>query len=524
MPEPEEATAAASRADAELPDEHLQLSHDDDPRVVAEQAVEEYTNHVVPPSARLGRWQVFGGWYSIASAMAFLYYGALSAALVGTTQALIGLGAVVVVYSLLGSRSARQALRSGLNSTLLSRELFGARGAALGSLLIAAAATYYAVFESSVLAAAFQSYFGVWDIRVWYTLVVLGMLPLMLGGLQTWWSKLNSISLPVYFFGVVLAVVVAGARFGWDGAWSHFQPGANPHGIPGWLTVFVLYMGVWILIPDTQDAARMGRSEDAAFHAKVTFGWVFYLVSYAFNGLAGILIVALAGPAGAAASEGGVVQAVIRSLGLVGFLVIVVSQIRINSANFYFASINLDRFVAQFSKRRPNRRAWVFVIAAIVLALMFTNVFGYIAKALAWQGVLVVSWVAMVIVSWLFDRGAEVEYRPRRVKALAPGFAVWMVSSGVGIALLQMPDTLPVWSALAPLVSFALAGAGYAVLRAAGISGRRATTTPDVRSELPSPWDVRLRCAGCGLSYVGVEMDRDESGRVRCLECQSMTV
>ncbi|MEV8569735.1 hypothetical protein AB0436_29945 [Streptomyces sp. NPDC051322] len=524
MTAPDERTEPMKNGDVGPRAEGLEVSHSDDLRVVDRQAVEEYTNHAVPPSARLGRGRVFGGWYSLASAMAFVYYGALSANLVGNAQALIGLGVVVVTYSLLGSRAARQALRTGLNSTLLSRELFGARGAALCSLLIAAAATYYAVFESSVLAAAFQSYFGVWDIRIWYVLIVVGMLPLMLGGMQTWLSKLNSISLPLYFLGVVLAVVVAGVRFGWQGAWSHFQPVPDSHGIPGWLTVFVLYMGVWILFPDTQDAARMGTSEDAAFHAHVTFGWLYYLVSYAFNGLAGILIVALAGPTGTAASEGGVVQGVIRSLGVAGLLVIVVSQVRINSANFYFASINIDRFAAQFTQRRPSRRAWVVTLAAIVLALMFTDVFSYIAKALAWQGVLVVSWVAMMIVSWLFDRGAEVEYRPRRVKALAPGFAVWMVSSGVGIALLQMPDTLPVLSALAPLVSFALAGAGYAVIRAAGISGRRATTIPDVRLELSSPWNDRVRCAGCDLSYAGVEMDRDESGRVLCLECQATTV
>lgn len=499
----------------------LELRETDDPRVVERQTTEEYTNHVVPTSARLGRHTVFGGWSSIASAMAFVFYGALAASLVGVQQAVIGLVVVVVVYSVLGALSARQAIRTGMNSTLLSRELFGTKGAALCPLLIALAGTYYAVFEGSIVAAALQAYFGVWDIRIWYVIVVAAMLPLMLGGLQTWLSKLNGISLPIYFFGLIAAVVVAGIRFGWGGDWSHFDAPASPLGIPGWLTVVVLYMGVWILFPDTQDAARMARNEDRKFHEAVSFGWVFYTVAYLFNGLVGILVVALATPnTGQDTSEFGVVQGVVASIGILGLIVIIVSQVRINSANFYFASINAERFVAHFTRRNLSRTTWVVLLSGIVLVLMFTDVFSYIATALAWQGVLVVSWVAMMIVSWAFDRGRDPEFRPARIKAVAPGFVVWMAASGIGIALLQMPETLPVLSALAPLVTFVLAAA-YTAVRAAGLGGIRPTSADPVRESIEDPWAVRAKCGECDLHYVGVEMDVDRSSRVLCLDCQT---
>lgn len=55
-------------------------------------------------------------------------------------------------------------------------------------------------------------------------------------------------------------------------------------------------MGNWLLFPDTPEFARFGRPSDTRFHANITFGWAFYLVAYGFNGLAGILIVALAAP------------------------------------------------------------------------------------------------------------------------------------------------------------------------------------------------------------------------------------
>lgn len=509
-----------SEGAAVRPHPPIQISSADDPRVLERQVHEEYTNHVVPTTARLGKWGVLSGWSSIASAMAFVYYGALAATLVGVQQAIVGILLVVVVYSTLATKSAREAIRWGLNSTLLSRELFGFRGAALAPLLVASAGVYYAVFESSVLAVALQSYFQVWDIRVWYALVIAGMFPLMLGGMQTWLSKLNGVSLPIYFFGLLAAVVVAGIRFGWEGDWSAFQPLQTPTGIPGWLTVFVLYMGVWILFPDTQDAARFGRKTDLKFHERVSFGWAFYFVAYLFNGLAGIFIVALAAPQDGV-TESGVVHGVIASLGFLGLLVIIVSQIRINSANFYFASVNIERFVAHFSHRNLSRRVWVVVLLGVVFVLMFTNVFSYIAIALAWQAVLVVSWVGIMLIHWLLDRNNEPEFRPARLHSIAPGFVVWVVSSASGIILLQVPASLPTLSALAPLVSLAVSMLLYWAVRAAGLSGRKPLKADLLRSQVTDVWAARVKCSACNMSYVAFEMDTARSGGPLCLDCQS---
>src|SRR5262249_37669879 len=150
--------------------------------------------------------------------------------------------------------------------------------------------------------------------------------------------------------------------------------------------------GNWLLMPDTPEFARFGRLEDRRFHANITFGWAFYLIAYGFSGLTGIVIVALAAP-GVTIAESAVTTGIVASLGVVGLIVVIVSQVRINSANFYVASTCLERVVGHLSTRNLPRRAWVLLLALVTFTLMLTNVFSYIATALAWQGIVTVSWV-----------------------------------------------------------------------------------------------------------------------------------
>ena len=60
------------------------------------------------------------------SAMIWLFYGALVASLYGSVNAIIAMVIAVIAYSLLGALFSHWATRTGLNSTLLSRQAFGA--------------------------------------------------------------------------------------------------------------------------------------------------------------------------------------------------------------------------------------------------------------------------------------------------------------------------------------------------------------------------------------------------------------
>lgn len=216
----------------------------DDPQVVAAQRANDYSNHMVPITARIGRWQLTMSYWSLLSAMIWIFYGALVAGLYGCFNAVIAIVLSVVTYSIMGGIFTRWGIRSGLNSAMLTRRMFGTVGALLTAFLVSANTVYYAVFESSTLAVAFQYYTPDWDIRIWYAIVVVAMLPLMLGGVQTWMGRMNGILLPFYGLGLILVLVLTAVNYDSQG-WMDFA-GIVPEearAYPGWLLGFVLYMG-----------------------------------------------------------------------------------------------------------------------------------------------------------------------------------------------------------------------------------------------------------------------------------------
>ncbi|WP_206037760.1 permease [Rhodococcus sp. HNM0569] len=404
-------------------------------------ADENFSATRVPHTARLGRWQVTMSYWSLLSAMVWLFYGALAASLYGTRDAIGAIVLSVVVYSLINVFTTRLGTRLGLNSTLLTKTVFGRRGATLTALLLAATTLYYALFESSTLAVAFEAYFGFGDLRVWYAVVVVAMMPLMLGSVQTWMGKLNAILLPFYVLGLIAALIAAYVKFGGDAAWLDFAGVVPDEGraLPGWLLGAVLYMGIFVNMPNTVDFARFGKIEDERFHENVTFGWVFYLGLFVVNGIAGIYLVQTVLPA-EPASEHGVVQAVLACLGFWGLLFIVISQTRVNSVNYYLSTTNFERILSSFSQVRLPRVFWVSAVSVVVFLLMLTDVFSYLQTALNWQGVLVVGWVGVVLTHFALatvDRRDGPETDDSRLPAVGWGLAAWLIPSAVGIWLLE---------------------------------------------------------------------------------------
>ncbi|MFE4422487.1 purine-cytosine permease family protein [Streptomyces sp. NPDC056817] len=502
----------------------MRITYTDDPRVAQEQLSEDYATHVVPSSARVPRGKLTMAAWSLLSALNWVFYGALAAALVGTAEAIIGILVSVVVYSGINVFMAGYGTRFGLGSFLLSRRMFGTRGAWLTPLLIATGTTYFAVFESSVLAVAFKSYFGVLDIRWWYLIVIAAILPLTLGSVQTWLAKVNAVLLPIYVLGIAASVVVAAVRNHSGTEWLSF-PGLNPgapHAIPGWLEVFCLYMGVWLLMPVTVDFATLGRAKDLKFHQNVTFGWVFYTWLFLLNGSAGIFLVHTVLP-GQAAAETGVVQALLGTLGGFGVILLVATQTRINTTNYYLASSNWRRFFSGALALKLPRVAWVGIVAAGVYLLMLTDVFSYLQRALLFQGVFLVGWVGVVITHFALsgaDRKAGPEFRATRIGALTPGFGAWLLSAAVGIVLVAEPEAFPVLSPLAPLVTLATSVVSYALVFTLLPPGRKGAGVPDLRDEVDDVWAARVSCDSCHRSYVAVEMDFVEDGtKACCLSC-----
>ncbi len=202
-------------------------------------------------------------------------------------------------------------------------------------------------------------------------------------------------------------------------------------------------MGVWILMMFTMDFARLGRPEDRGYHTAVTFGWLYYLLTFLLNGLIGILLVSTFGISfdELAGQESALPVEIVGLTGVLGLLLIIITQMRINTVNLYLASSNLESFFSVVFRLTLPRTFWLVVACIAGFLLMLTNIFSYVLDALAYQGIAIVAWVGIALahVAYLHRTHASVdrmEFRPGRIPAFNPGgITAWVVATTVGVVL-----------------------------------------------------------------------------------------
>ncbi|KPG96448.1 hypothetical protein AK821_14110 [Pseudomonas sp. RIT-PI-r] len=73
-----------------------------------------------------------------------------------------------------------------------------------------------------------------------------------------------------------------------------------------------------------------------------------------------------------------------------GLLFVWATQTRINTANYYLATLNMQAFFGHFGVR-GSYLLWALVVGVIVYGLMLAEGFAYLLKALAYQGIFVVA-------------------------------------------------------------------------------------------------------------------------------------
>ncbi|AQQ33636.1 purine-cytosine permease family protein [Burkholderia cenocepacia] len=395
----------------------------------------------IPDHARMPPFALTMAWWAVCSAVFYIVVGATLALTYGARNALIGMALSVVSYGIVNSIISRYAIRTGLSVALFSRVLFGSAGAALATLIFFATAIYYAVFEGSVIAVAAHHQFPALDYKWAALIVVCYSVPLVFGSVQHWLDKFNGVLLPFYLFGLLAAVGLATAEYGYHAAWLDFGPaGGAPAG--GWWQCFVYYMGVWVLMMFTFDYARFGRKADARYHGRFNFGMPFYLVTFLVNGAAGIYLVSTI-PGLGTLSEVSVVLALLKLMGVWGLLFVWVTQSRINTANYYLATVNMQAFFQKVAGLRAPKFVWAVVVGAVVYALMMADIFSRILQALAYQGIFVVAWVGVALAHILSARygqlvGDDVECRDARVPVFNPGgLTAWFAGAFAGLALNQ---------------------------------------------------------------------------------------
>lgn len=503
----------------------LDISYEDDAEVRREASTEDYAGHIAPDSWRAGRGALAMAWLGFPTAIFWMVVPAELSFAVGTGPVLIGLAVSAALVAFGAYFVIPWATATGLGVSVFSRRVFGYFGAACATLVLAATGIYFAAFEGSVIGVAFHQYFGGLSLNLWYLVVVLLAVPLMIGGVRVWLDRLNAVLLPLYLLGLVGAIVWAIAEYGYHGGWFTFKPphALDTHG-PAWVFVLSAYIAQPTLL-FAWEYARLGRREDVAVNRRVTFGLPFWLATFFLNGVIGIFLVHTI-PVVGRLSEPTLVLALVSLMGLAGVAFIWVTQTRINTANFYVASTNLQGFAARILKFEIPRAVWVVLAGAIVYTLMLANLFSFLLEALRYQGAFVTGWLTILVAhAILARRGGEeprtVEFRPGRLPQInLTGFLPWAAGGAVGVVLLAGETAfantwaLPI-DAGVTLVLYVLARA---------LLPRRWETMArpnDPRAEVEDPWSARIRCGACGHLFLAAEIDRDPSHEQRpvCAVC-----
>lgn len=410
-----------------------------------------------------------------------LYIGATTALAYGTVDALIGIGLSIVTFSLLNWLLTRYSIKNRVNVALFSRTILGTSGSVITALILALTAIYYSVFEGSIVVAAFQTFFG-GETWMWSLLVVAYSTPLVLGGIRTFLDKFNGWLLPVYLLGLVVIVVWTIAQFGYSNDWITHVPGLElpvASGGPGWLATFAAYMGTWILLMYSMDFAALGKRKDTTFHVRFTFTLPFWIITWGFNGLVGIFV-SLTIP-GVDGSEVAIAGGLVTMMGVLGLFLVVVFQTRINTANYYIGATNLQEFGQRLLRVKIPFAVWVLLGSVIIFLLMLLPVVEYMLIALAWQGVMVTSWIAIAVTHIVLDRSKLTEHGglgdEHYSRFNVPGVIAWIVATAVGLIVVNV---FPWGSTLGPIITVVIASGLYAALTAA--RGKRtalAETVPE---------------------------------------------
>jgi uncharacterized membrane protein YeaQ/YmgE (transglycosylase-associated protein family) len=404
---------------------------------------DDFADRPVPDDGRIGKLPLSMAWWAVSTGMCWFVFAATMAINFGTVNALIGLALTVVAYSVINGVIAKFAIDTGLSVGLFSNLIFGRHGAALATFLFFACATYYSLFEGSVIAIAFHHYMPAIPQNVWNLIVVVYSVVLVFGSVQKWLDKFNGFLFPFYLAGLLLAVGLTLYNVGLSSNWLKFGP-ENPSSL-GWISCFAYLMGVWILMMFTFDYARFGRKSDREYHARWNFGWAFNFFTFFINGLAGIFILGSLNTGGEAVSELTVVFDLLSLMGVFGLIFVWVSQTRINTANFYLASVNLESFVKSVFGKSVSRLYCAVFVGIAVYVLMLTDVFSYVLQALAYQGIFIVAWVAVAVTHMVIFRSS---FAGRGDGVLAQesggsaGFLVWVLSSALGLVAMESGGAL----------------------------------------------------------------------------------
>lgn len=139
-------------------------------------------------------------------------------------------------------------------------------------------------------------------------------------------------------------------------------------------------------------------------------------------------------------------QYMVTIMGVAGFLLIVLTQLRINLINAYSGSLALANFFSRLHFT-PGRSFWAIAMVVLGTIAMYLNVLGNLGTVLTVEGVLLAAWIGVCVADLLLvrtrgrhgpDGGRFIEYRRPMLRrwnwtGVIPLFAATVVGSALAV-------------------------------------------------------------------------------------------
>ena len=390
--------------------------------------------------------------------MFWFTYGAQHLFLVGFPLILIPIGYFIVGATLTGMLTMRVASREGLSPNLLSRGLgFGSRGAAVTSFIYGINYVYYFLFEGTIVSHAIAIYFDIPINSFRGTLIyaAFGLVTIAFA-----WRGMHAMSFlqkwgfPFFVIAVGWAVYV----FSKDrdlvglGEWNATQP----------LTFAAMMSALSLangqVIFQGLMATDYGRFASQKIRYRGTASIMILelipmLVVIGLGCFFGInLLSELSGPdAESYAQDPGYLF--VNVIGLLGVVLVVVTQIRVNVMNLYSGSIAFASGFEVAAKVKPGRPWWMFLIWGVGVLFYVTNVINHLGTFLAIAGVLTNTWVLIILADYFIcrrwmklGRAENVEFHEHEVRKWNP-CGLTSLGIAVGIGAMGIVGIYPIYFA-----------------------------------------------------------------------------
>jgi len=197
-------------------------------------------------------------------------------------------------------------------------------------------------------------------------------------------------------------------------------------------------------------------------------------------------------------------------------ILVVISQVKINSTNAYSGSLAWTNSFTRVTKRYPRRIVFVFVNLAFALTLMEANMFASLNALLGFYANCAIAWVTTVAADIAINKyligvsPKEPEFRRAYLYAFNPvGVGSFLLSTAVSIAAYfgAFGEAAKSWSPFLALVIALVATPVIAVATKGKYYVKRPDAQPEPRFDSDgTPATTTLDCAVCGQTYERPDM------------------